>query len=113
MMRAALIPRILKRWTQWRPERGERSRMTDIYPSRCAAEPEMLPRQDPVLHGDWVPNAPLSAEQAAHFDREGYLVLENIFITDEVAALQAERSAESRVGKERGSTLWSRGVTVS
>src|SRR3546814_14808564 len=57
---------------------------------RCAAEPKMRPRQDPVLHGDWVPNAPLSAEQAAHFDREGYLVLENIFSTEEVVALQAE-----------------------
>src|SRR3546814_564027 len=115
MMRAALIPRILKRWTQWRPERGERSRMTDLYPSRCAAEPEMLPRQDPVLHGDWVPNAPLSAEQAAHFDREGYLVLENIFSTEEVAALQAETarllassSEERRVGKGCVSTCRSR-----
>src|SRR3546814_11415222 len=82
MMRAALIPRILKRWTQWRPERGERSRMQDLYPSRCAAEPEMLPHQDPVLQGDGVPMAHMSAEQAAHFARDAY------------------RSQESRVGKE-------------
>src|SRR3546814_18312450 len=72
----------------------------------------MLPRQDPVLRGDWVPNAPLSAEQAAHFDRDGYLVLENIFSTAEVAALQADttrplasRSEERRVGKECVSTF--------
>ena len=64
--------------------------MTDLYPSRQAPEPEMLPRQDPVLHQPWTPDAPVTREQAEQFDRDGYLVLEDIFSADEVALLQSE-----------------------
>lgn len=64
--------------------------MNDIYPSRCAAVPEMLPRQDPTVHAAWHEGAPLTAEQVAAFDRDGFLVLEDVFDADEVAALQAE-----------------------
>jgi ectoine hydroxylase len=64
--------------------------MNDLYPSRCAARPEMLPRVDPVLHADWTPSAPISSEQAAQFDRDGYLVLTGILTPDEVTSLQAE-----------------------
>ena len=64
--------------------------MTDIYPSRHAAEPEMLPRLDPVVHGDWSEAAPLSQAQAAQFDRDGYLVLEDVFSAQEIAFLQQE-----------------------
>ena len=63
---------------------------TDIYPSRCAAEPELLARRDPVVHAEWHADAPLSREQADGFERDGYLVLENVFDADEVAALQSE-----------------------
>ena len=64
--------------------------MHDIYPSRCAAEPEMRPRQDPVVHGEWQPGGPLSREQAEQFERNGYLVLEGLFDAAEVDALQSE-----------------------
>jgi ectoine hydroxylase len=64
--------------------------MHDIYPSRRAAEPEMVPRQDPVVHGEWQPGAPLSREQAEQFERNGYLVLENVFDPAELDALQGE-----------------------
>jgi ectoine hydroxylase len=64
--------------------------MNDLYPSRCAARPEMLPRLDPVLHAGWTPAAPISPEQAAQFDRDGYLVLTGILTPDEVTLLQAE-----------------------
>lgn len=64
--------------------------MTDIYPSRHAAEPEMLPRHDPVVHGDWTPGTPLSLAQAEQFDRQGYLALETIFSAEEIAFLQSE-----------------------
>lgn len=64
--------------------------MNDLYPSRCAAQCEMLPRLDPVLHTSWTPAAPISAEQAAQFDRDGYLVLTGLLTSDEVALLQAE-----------------------
>lgn len=64
--------------------------MTDIYPSRQMAEPQFLPRLDPVVHSDWSEAAPLSEAQAAQFDRDGYLVLEDLFSAQEVAFLQRE-----------------------
>jgi len=64
--------------------------MTDIYPSRLKAEAEILPRLDPVVHSPWTPEAPLAREQADQFDRDGYLVLEGIFSSEEVAYLQDE-----------------------
>ena len=64
--------------------------MHDIYPSRRAAEPELLPRQDPVVHSDWHAEAPLSRQQVEQFERDGYLVLENLFEPGELEALQDE-----------------------
>jgi len=64
--------------------------MQDLYPSRCSARAEVLPRIDPVLHRNWDVAAPLDREQAVQFDEEGYLVLENVFSNDEVKLLQAE-----------------------
>jgi ectoine hydroxylase len=63
---------------------------TDLYPSRCRPEPSLLPRRDPVLHGTWRPDAPISREQATQFDAQGYLVLENLLDAEEVSVLQAE-----------------------
>ena len=62
--------------------------MTDIYPSRHAAAAEMRPRQDPVVHSEWSDDAPIGVEQAAQFDRDGYIVLEDLFSDDEVTFLQ-------------------------
>lgn len=67
--------------------------MKDIYPSRHAEVAEFLPRLDPVVHSDWSEDAPLSRQQVTWFDRDGYLVLENIFSEEEVAFLQREAGA--------------------
>ncbi|EZP74452.1 Multidrug DMT transporter permease [Sphingomonas paucimobilis] len=64
--------------------------MQDIYPSRHARVAEFLPRLDPVVHGEWSEGAPVGRDQAAQFDRDGYLVLENLFSDEEVAFLQGE-----------------------
>src|SRR3546814_4574322 len=48
----------------------------------------MGPRQNPVVQSEWTGDAPISARQAAQFDRDGYIVLEDIFSVDEVAFLQ-------------------------
>ena len=64
--------------------------MTDIYPSRVTAEAQMLPRLDPVVHSEWTENAPLTRQQAEQFDRNGFLVLENMFSAEEVAYLQKQ-----------------------
>lgn len=64
--------------------------MQDIYPSRHAKVAEFLPRLDPVVHSDWNEDAPISMSQAEQFDRDGYLVLENLFSDEEVTFLQRE-----------------------
>lgn len=67
--------------------------MEDLYPSRQAAAPSILPRLDPVVHSPWSPDAPVSKQQAAQFDSDGYLVLENLFDAEELALLQAETNS--------------------
>lgn len=67
--------------------------MTDLYPSRCEDRARLLPRQDPVVHGQWDETAPLSREQADHFDQKGYLVLEGLFGADEMDILQSEAAS--------------------
>lgn len=64
--------------------------MQDHYPTRRADEPQLLPRSEPVARRAWQPGAPLSAEQIAQFDRDGFLVLEDVFSEVEMAALQSE-----------------------
>lgn len=64
--------------------------MQDLYPSRRSPEAELLPRLDPVVHGDRNAPAPLSREQADRFDRDGYLVLEDLFSDAEIGFLQCE-----------------------
>lgn len=64
--------------------------MEDLYPSRCEPRPSLRPRHDPVVHGRWAPGAPLSSDQTAFYDTNGYLVLEDVFDPSEVALLQAE-----------------------
>jgi ectoine hydroxylase len=64
--------------------------MHDLYPSRRLAFPERLPRQDRTLHGGWSSAAPLNQTQAAQFDTEGYVVLEDVFSEEEVALLRSE-----------------------
>ena len=64
--------------------------MQDIYPSRQSHQAEMLPRLDPVVHSDWTRDAPITQDQAAMFDRDGYLVLDDLFSEEEVTFLQRE-----------------------
>lgn len=66
--------------------------MRDLYPSRQAPEPGLLPRIDPVVHGRWNVDSPISREQAAQFETDGYLVLRDLFTVGELALLQAETS---------------------
>lgn len=64
----------------------------DPYPSRLPEE-KWLPRQDKTVWSQWSPEAPLTAQQAEAFERDGFLILENIFSAEEIAALIAESSA--------------------
>ena len=64
--------------------------MQDVYPSRRSARPERLPRLDPVVYGTWSLSAPLSREQTAQYDAQGYVVLEDLLSEKEVELLQVE-----------------------
>ncbi|MFC4256102.1 ectoine hydroxylase [Altererythrobacter xixiisoli] len=64
--------------------------MEDIYPSRLHPTAEFLPRRDPVVHSQWHEDAPIDLEQTASFERDGFLVLEDLFSEAEVAFLQTE-----------------------
>jgi ectoine hydroxylase len=53
----------------------------------------MLPRLDPAVHGDWTESAPLTRQQAEQFDRDGFLVLNDVFSPEEIAYLQKQANA--------------------
>lgn len=71
----------------------------DPYPTRLAEE-RWLPRQDRILWSSWRPDAPLTAQQTESFERNGFLILHDLFSEEEVAALRAE-SAALRSGQRR------------
>ncbi|HEY8594347.1 MAG TPA: ectoine hydroxylase [Devosiaceae bacterium] len=76
----------------------------DVYPTRCGTQDEWLEREDPVVWGQWSPEAPLTRAQIDSFERQGFLVLRNLFSPAEIAALREEsfrlRSGESDLDPE-------------
>ncbi|MBI1366776.1 MAG: ectoine hydroxylase [Alphaproteobacteria bacterium] len=82
--------------------------MEDLYPSRVTAEPDIRPRQDPVVFGDWDSAAPLTQEQFVFYKENGFLSLEQVFSPDEIAYLQEEsvrlRRDVSRLERETAIT---------
>jgi ectoine hydroxylase len=55
----------------------------DPYPTRVSDQPQLLERTDPVAWGT-ADDGPLDAEQVATFDRDGVLLLEDVFAADEI-----------------------------
>lgn len=56
-------------------------RRHDPYPSRTGGQEAIHPRQDPVVYGDPRPDDPwaLSTQQLQQFERDGYLVIPDLF----------------------------------
>jgi ectoine hydroxylase len=81
-------------------------RRQDLYPTRLPEE-RWLPRLDETVSSEWHPGAPLTAEQADRFERDGFIVLEDLFSEEEMKALIAEsealRSGERKL--EEGSVV--------
>jgi len=69
----------------------------DPYPSRLPEE-KWLPRRDKTVWDQWRPDAPLTAQQADAFDRDGFVILEDMFSAQEISALVQE-SAQMRGGQ--------------
>jgi ectoine hydroxylase len=64
--------------------------VTDMYASRTDRMSAIIARQDPVVYGGGTYAAALEQEQVASYERNGFLVLENLLDDDEVNALLAE-----------------------
>lgn len=62
---------------------GTAPRPGDRYPSRMAAEPSIIPRLDPVVHGK-SDDGPLSAADLAFFDQHGYLDFQSLLSPQEL-----------------------------
>ncbi len=63
-----------------------RTDRVDPYPSRVGRPPELIPRVDPVIHGDGR-DGPLDAAQVAEFDERGFLTVPDVFSPGEVDQL--------------------------
>ncbi|AIT25397.1 ectoine hydroxylase [Bordetella holmesii] len=62
----------------------------DPYASRTDRAAAIIARQDPVVYGDGSYADALSSEQVQSYENNGFLLLENLFSSEEVAALLAE-----------------------
>lgn len=69
----------------------------DPYPSRLSSE-RWLQRVDPVVWGPRRADAPLTEQQVAGFERDGFIILQGLFSAEEVQALVQE-SSELRSGR--------------
>lgn len=64
----------------------------DRYPSRAGRAACLEPRLDPVVYAPGSPrlSACLSSEQVAQYEREGYLILHDVFSNEEVQCFKDE-----------------------
>jgi ectoine hydroxylase len=61
----------------------------DLYPTRLAAEPKEIPREEPAVWGT-PEDGPIDAETLAGFEEKGYLTVEELVTPDEVERFRAE-----------------------
>lgn len=66
------------------------SKAADLYPSRQQEEPQIIERQDPTLYNRNFSNAPLSEAQLRQYERDGYILLPDVFSQAEVKRFLAE-----------------------
>lgn len=59
----------------------------DAYPTRLKGEERVSARRDPVLWTQWSEDAPISQEEARHYEDKGYLIKKNVFSAEEIALL--------------------------
>lgn len=66
--------------------------MNDIYPSRTERGSAIIARQDPVVYGAGEYAQALDPERLHSYEKNGFLVIEDLFSADEVAVLMDEIS---------------------
>lgn len=79
----------------------------DLYPSRQHDEPSWQERLDPVVYRSDLANAPIAPDLIERFERDGYLVIPNLFSADEVAVFreELERMRQDPAVAESGKTI--------
>lgn len=77
------------------------SAVRDPYPTRDKSEGALIKRAEPVVYSRWVEDAPLTQAQVSQFDRDGYLVLIDVFSAHELDEL---RAASERASKNCANT---------
>ncbi len=65
----------------------------DFYPTRLDSESKIISRTDPVVYPSSFSS--LSEEQEKFFEKNGYLIFDNLFTSDEVSALFEELKSMS------------------
>lgn len=68
----------------------------DLYPSRQHNHPRWQDRLDPIAWRKDAPDSPLTEQQLSRFERDGFLVIENLFSAEEVAVFKAELQRMSK-----------------
>lgn len=88
------------------------SAVRDPYPTRDKVEGAMIRRTEPVVYSNWQENAPLTREQSEQFERDGYLVLTDVFSAHELDELRAaaERTSKTCAGKYPGQLITEAGT---
>ena len=73
----------------------------DQYPSRHEDQPRWQERLDPVVYRSDLENAPIAAEMIQRFERDGYLVIPNLFSAEEVAVSRRTRPRTAGPGRRQ------------
>lgn len=68
----------------------------DLYPSRQHNHPRWQDRLDPIAWRKDAPDSPLTEQQLSRFERDGFLIIENLFSAEEVAVFKAELQRMSK-----------------
>ncbi len=78
------------RWKQKASDMLEMTTAADAWPSRTETRVRWIPRHGETVRTSWTDNAPLTSEQHASFEQNGFVVLEKLFSQSEIALLQEE-----------------------
>ena len=60
----------------------------DLYQTRLSNKPALIDRQDPVVHAGTGNRAPVRPDLIDRFERDGFVVLENVFTPGEVERMR-------------------------
>lgn len=62
----------------------------DLYPSRQDSKETIIPRRDPVIWAQEHHQPPIDSAQLARYERDGFLILHDVFTPEEVACFRQE-----------------------